>query len=139
MHDGDTLTVVDGDRERRVRLADIDAPERGQAYASASRGALAGHVEGRTVLIVERGHDAYGRVLGRVYADALDVNAEQVRSGHAWVFRRYTDDARLIALEAEAKAARRGLWRDARPVPPWEWRERNAPPPRLPVPVRSPP
>jgi endonuclease YncB( thermonuclease family) len=52
------------------------------------------------------------------------VNAEQVRAGYAWVFRRYGEDALLLALEAEAKAARRGLWRDAQPVPPWQWRER---------------
>jgi len=57
------------------------------------------------------------------------VNALQVRDGFAWVFRRFENDPALIALEDEAKAARRGLWRDPEPVPPWVWRERHPPKP----------
>ena len=76
--------------------------------------------------VVERGRDGYGRVLGRVFVGAVDVNAEQVRGGYAWVFRRFAKDPELLALEAEAKAAQRGLWRDLKPVPPWLWRERQA-------------
>jgi endonuclease YncB( thermonuclease family) len=130
VHDGDTLTVLVGDRERRVRLAGIDAPERGQAYGTAARRALAERVAGRVVLVVERGRDAFGRVLGRVYVDGLDVNAGQVCAGFAWVFRRYGEDPVLVACEAEAKAARRGLWRDATALPPWRWRERAPPAPQ---------
>ena len=76
--------------------------------------------------IVEHGHDGYGRLLGRVYAAGVDVNAEQVRLGYAWVFRRFVNEPRLLALEAEAKAAQRGLWRDPRAIPPWQWRARRA-------------
>jgi endonuclease YncB( thermonuclease family) len=125
VHDGDTISVVVFGRPLRVRLAGIDAPERGQPFANASRHALESRVAGRDVLVVERGRDGYGRVLGRVYVDGLDVNAEQVRSGYAWVFRRFGQDAQLVALEAEAKAARRGLWRDPRAMAPWTWRERQ--------------
>jgi micrococcal nuclease len=125
VHDGDTISVLAVGRPLRVRLASIDAPERGQPFANASRHALESRVAGRDVVVVERGRDGYGRVLGRVYADGVDVNAEQVRSGYAWVFRRFRPDAQLVALEAEAKAARRGLWRDPRAVAPWVWRERQ--------------
>jgi endonuclease YncB( thermonuclease family) len=126
VHDGDTITVVVAGRDIRVRLHAIDAPERGQPFSNASRHALEALVAGREVRVVERGHDGYGRLLGRVYAGTLDVNAEQVRSGYAWVFRRFASDPALLALEAEAKAAQRGLWRDPRALPPWQWRARRA-------------
>lgn len=125
VHDGDTITGLVAGRSVRIRLHGIDAPERGQPFANASRHALEAQVAGRDVRIVERGHDGYGRVLGRVYAGSIDVNAEQVRAGYAWVFRRFVNDPGLLALEAEAKAARRGLWRDPRAVAPWKWRERR--------------
>jgi endonuclease YncB( thermonuclease family) len=80
-------------------------------------------VHGKEVLVVDRGKDRYQRVLGRVYRGDLDVNAEMVRDGMAWVFRKYSKDATLFKMEAEAKAAELGLWRDPDPVPPWEWRK----------------
>jgi len=52
----------------------------------------------------------------------VNINAEQVRRGMAWVYRQYAHDLSLYAIEAEAKAARRGLWADPAPIPPWEWR-----------------
>ena len=126
VHDGDTITVLVAGRDIRVRLHAIDAPERGQPFSNASRHALEALVAGREVRIVERGHDGYGRLLGRVHAGALDVNAEQVRLGYAWVFRRFVNDPVLLASEAEAKAAQRGLWRDPGAMPPWQWRARRA-------------
>jgi micrococcal nuclease len=117
VHDGDTLTVLAGNVPRRV------------PYGSASRRALAARVAGRDVTVVERGRDAYGRTLGRVVVGGSDANAAQVRDGYAWVFRRFENDAVLIALEAEARSARRGLWRSPEPVPPWVWRERHPPKP----------
>jgi hypothetical protein len=77
----------------------------------------------RDTRIAEQGKDRYGRTLGRVNCAGVDANAEQVRRGMAWVYERYAaKDSPLHAVQAEAKAARRGLWQDARPVPPWEWR-----------------
>jgi len=125
VHDGDTITVLAAGRDLRVRLVGIDAPERGQPFANASRHALEALVAGRDVLVVERGRDGYGRVLGRVLVGQIDVNAAQVRAGYAWVYRRFMQDAQLIALEAEAKAAGRGLWRDPNAVPPWRFRDRQ--------------
>ena len=125
VHDGDTITVLAGGAERRVRLVGIDAPERGQPYGSAARRQLAARIGGRDVTVVERGTDSYGRTLGRVTVAGVDANAGLVRDGYAWVYRRFENDASLIALEGEAKAARRGLWRGAEPVPPWLWRERH--------------
>ena len=66
--------------------------------------------------------DRYGRIVGRVYVDGLDVNAVLVRGGYAWVYRKYSDDAELLRLEAEAKQKSLGLWADPNPIPPWDWR-----------------
>lgn len=123
--DGDTLTVLDSaERQHRVRLAAIDTPEAGQPYGDRARQALSELTFGRAVRVVEVDVDRFGRTVGRVYAGRTDVNAEMVRTGAAWVFRRFTDDPALLRLEADAQRGRRGLWSlpEAQRVPPWEWR-----------------
>lgn len=124
VHDGDTISVRTAERTVRVRMHGIDAPEDGQAHGNAARRALAERLIGRDVRVIERGRDPFGRTLGVVWLVEQNVNALQVQDGWAWVFRRYTSDAWLLALEVEARAARRGLWRDAHPIPPWQWRSR---------------
>jgi endonuclease YncB( thermonuclease family) len=121
--DGDSITVLRDREQVTVRLVDIDAPETMQPFGNRSRQALADLVKGREVLVVERGNDRYQRTLGRVYRGDLDVNAEQLRQGMAWVFRQYSKDATLDPMEAEAKEQKRGLWQGSAPVPPWEWRK----------------
>lgn len=123
--DGDSITVLRMREPVEVRLVGIDAPERAQPYGNRSRQALTGLVRGREVRVVEHGTDRYQRTLGRVYRGNLDVNAEQVRRGMAWVFRTYATDASLFAIEAEARESKRGLWRDPQAVPPWEWRRES--------------
>lgn len=121
--DGDTITVLNQDqRTERIRLSDIDAPESGQAFGSRAKQALSDLVYRQRVRAVEVDRDRYGRLVARVYVGELDVNAELVRTGMAWVYRQYSRDAALLTLEAEARAAKRGLWADASPVPPWEYR-----------------
>lgn len=121
--DGDTLTLaVDGNEPIHIRLAGIDAPEHDQPFGQRSKQSLAELAFGKTASVAVSKIDDYGRRIGVVTVAGVDVEAEQVRRGLAWVYRHYGDDARLLALEAEAKAARRGLWADANPMPPWEWR-----------------
>ena len=136
--DGDSLTVLVARRQVRVRLAGIDAPERHQPYGRRSRESLSELVYRRQVTVVERGTDGYGRTLGRVVVDGRDVNAEQVRRGMAWVYARFAHDPALDALEADARQARRGLWADASPVPPWRWREAHPRPPGAASPATHP-
>ncbi len=66
--------------------------------------------------------DRYGRIVGRVYVDGIDVNRELVAQGFAWVYRKYSDDAELLELEAQARGKGLGLWTDPNPIPPWDWR-----------------
>jgi endonuclease YncB( thermonuclease family) len=123
--DGDTLTVLeDSLRQTKIRLAEIDTPESRQPYGSRAKQALSDLVFGKSVRVVTQDTDRYGRTVGRVYTGALDVNAEMVRQGAAWVYRKYNRDKSLIGLEQDARDARRGLWAlpEAERTPPWEWR-----------------
>lgn len=97
--DGDTVDVLVDQRPVRVRLAQIDAPEKRQAFGTRSRQALADLVFRKTVRVSEEGSDRYGRVIGTVYVGEVDVNAQMVREGMAWVYRNYVKDARLYELE----------------------------------------
>lgn len=135
--DGDTLTVLSADQQQiKIRLAEIDTPESGQPYGSRARQALAALAFGKQARIVETDRDRYGRTVGRVYVGGMDVNAELVRQGAAWVYRHYAKDPALFALEAEARAAKRGLWAlpEAQRLPPWEWRKAG----RQPAPAAPP-
>ena len=125
--DGDSITVLRGREQVSVRLVGIDAPEHTQPFGNRSRRALEALVKGQTVLVAERGRDRYHRTLARIYRGDLDVNAEQIRQGMAWVYRHYSDDRNLEQIEAEARKQRRGLWQDPKPVPPWEWRKTRTP------------
>lgn len=123
--DGDTLTLLtESRRQVRVRLAGIDTPERRQPYGSRARQVLSDLAFGRHARVEVEEEDRYGRTVGRVRVGAMDVNAEMVRRGAAWVYRRYSRDPALPRLEAEARAVRRGLWAlpEAQRAPPWEWR-----------------
>lgn len=125
LSDGDTMTVLTAERRQvRVRLGEIDTPESRQPYGTRAQQVLSGMVFGKEVRVVVQDIDQYGRSVGRVFQGSLDVNAEMVRQGAAWVYRQYSRDASLLQLEAEARSARRGLWAmpEAERTPPWEWR-----------------
>ena len=124
--DGDTLTVLLNGRPARIRLANIDAPEERQAFGSLARDSLAKlcHREAAVVNVVST--DRYGRAVALVSCAGINVNRAQVERGLAWVDTRYNQDAAMPALQKVAMARRRGLWSQARPIPPWEFRRRPA-------------
>ena len=125
--DGDTLSAVCGHRRRiKVRLAEIDAPELRQPYGRAAKRSLVSLCQRKTARIVIQNIDAYDRTVGRVFCAGIDVGAVQVKSGLAWTDRRYLRTPHLLALENEARRARRGLWAAANPMPPWTWRRLKA-------------
>ena len=123
VHDGDTVTVrTDDGQTLKVRLQGIDAPELKQPFGSRSRDELSALVKGKPVTLVERGRDKYGRTLGNVLVDGVDANARQVATGMAWHYARFDKSPALARAQEAARAARTGLWGDAAPVAPWEWR-----------------
>jgi endonuclease YncB( thermonuclease family) len=123
--DGDTLTVLVDRKQVTIRLLEIDAPEKKQAFGQRSRESLAQMCAAQQALVSGTGRDKYGRVLGRVQCQGMDANAEQVRRGMAWVFDRYVTDRSLYALQNEARAAQVGLWADKQPTAPWNWRKQH--------------
>jgi endonuclease YncB( thermonuclease family) len=140
--DGDTLTLLDASRQQhKIRLSGIDAPERRQAYGERSKQHLAAMVFQKRARVVWDKRDRYGRIVGRVFAAgcdhadcaySLDAGLEQIRAGLAWHYKQYQRDqsplerARYAALEDEARARGEGLWQDAAPVPPWNFRRHTA-------------
>ena len=127
--DGDTIKILVDRTQHKIRLAEIDTPEKGQPYGKKAKQALSRLVFGKTVNVEQKDIDRYGRIVGRVYVDGVDVNAEMIRGGHAWVYRKYATDQTLYAIEDDAKRDRRGLWAlpEAQRVPPWEWRHGSRP------------
>lgn len=135
--DGDSLELRDDwGRRFRVRLRGIDAPERSQPYANVSRRNLMQLARGRPVTIVYDGVDKYGRLLAWVYVDqGISLNLRQVEAGLAWHYvlpgRPWTADDDLLAqTELAAREARRGLWAQPQPQPPWQYRREHRDEPR---------
>lgn len=132
--DGDTITLLVDGRRERIRLASIDAPETtkdrqrpGQPMAQVAKRALAGLVAGKALVLSCFEHDRYGRNVCDVpLPDGSTANHELVAQGLAWAngegHGKYMRDPRLPGLEAAARKARKGIWSEPSPVPPWVWR-----------------
>lgn len=124
--DGDTLDILTADKTTvRLRLHGVDCPERGQAFGTVAKtytaSKCAGTVVSADVVATEK---SFGRPVVEVtLPNGANLNRELVRAGLAWQEPRFSSDPTLKALEAEARTARRGLWADKAPVPPWEFRK----------------
>lgn len=126
--DGDTLTARCGEpgqyQQVKVRLSAIDAPESKQPFGNVSRQHLAELCFKQTAKITPRTTDRYGRTVADVECRGKDAGQEQVRAGLAWVFDRYSRGYEaLYPVQAEARAAGRGLWSQPQTaIAPWDWR-----------------
>lgn len=122
--DGDTITVLEGTTQVKVRLNGIDCPERRQAFGARAKQLTSELAFGKTVTVRPFGKDRYGRVLGDVILpDGRVLNQELVAAGMAWHYTQYSKDETLARLERQAREGRVGLWSEARPVAPWELRK----------------
>ena len=122
IHDGDTITILQNKTQIKVRLFGIDAPELKQPYGKKSKQFLANLIAGEVVEVDENGKDRYKRMIGTVYLNGADINAQMVENGYAWAYRKFSK--KYTAHESKAKSQRLGLWRDKEPIPPWEWRQK---------------
>lgn len=124
--DGDTIEVLQDRTPVRIRLINIDAPEKKQPFGRWSTNQLKSLIAGQPVTVTYTQTDRYGRVLGRVVTtNGIEANRYIVQNGAAWVYDQYNTDPSLPALQREARAQKRGLWADSQPVPPWEWRHKK--------------
>jgi endonuclease YncB( thermonuclease family) len=133
--DGDTLLVTRGGKPLKLRMAEIDAPEKAQPYGTASQKSLADLVMRKQVQVESRAVDDYGRIVAMVSVAGLNVNHEQVRCGLAWEYSRFHSNRPLMALQREAQLAKRGLWAGEDIVEPSQWRKQHSSNPVVASPV----
>ncbi len=122
--DGDTVSVLDAaNAQHKVRLFGIDTPEQDQPFGNAAKKALAQLVDEKPVGVVVITTDSYGRTVGTLYQDGVNINAAMVASGYAWWYQHYAPhEHKLAASQERAREQHLGLWSDPHPVPPWDWR-----------------
>jgi endonuclease YncB( thermonuclease family) len=125
---GDSATVLDSSKtQHKIRLSGIE-PEKAQPYGQRSKEHLSQTVFGKQVAVESNKTDQYGRKVGKILVNGVDANLEQVRAGMAWHYIEYsreqaaTDRDAYARAEIAARAAGVGLWKDAKPIPPWDWR-----------------
>jgi len=133
VYDGDTILLATRAQDRmKVRLYGIDAPEiaiadrPGQPFGAVARRTLMYKVMGRPVSVEEVEIDQYQRVVAVIRYDGRDINREMVSEGMAWAYRQYLQGpyaAEYVGAEELARSRHKGLWRDANPRPPWEFRQ----------------
>lgn len=129
--DGDTITVLDQQKNSyKIRLQGIDAPEKKQAFGEKSKQSLHDLVHSKQVRIEYDKEDKYGRIVGKVTVDDVDVCLQQLVLGMAWHYKKYqneqsvSDRALYSETELKSKSLKLGLWSDDTPMPPWEFRKK---------------
>ena len=124
--DGDTVTILTSDKtQHKIRLNDIDAPEKKQAFGNKSKDNLAKYIAGKTVTVQYQKKDKYKRILGTIYYNNTDINLQQVKDGYAWVYKKYSNNQTYYKAEKLARDKRVGLWIDKNPLEPWEFRRKK--------------
>jgi micrococcal nuclease len=128
--DGDTIEVLHEKKTQRIRLYGIDCPEKWQSFGEKAKQATSSLLFGKDVRIETHGRDKHRRTLGTVFQGEVNVNQTLVREGWCWWFSKYSKyvpkDQVLKQFEQEAKDAKKGLWADPNPVPPWLYRRLDA-------------
>jgi endonuclease YncB( thermonuclease family) len=126
VHDGDTITVLDKNYNQiKVRLAEIDAPELSQPFGKKSKLMLSNIVFGKFIELNSTEKDNYGRVIGTIILEDMNVNLEMVSLGGAWAYIKYMKNDDFLEVEKKAKNNSLGLWAlpSHQRMPPWDWRK----------------
>jgi endonuclease YncB( thermonuclease family) len=123
--DGDTFKLLTKDSTLiKVRLANIDCPERKQPFSKKAKLFVSDAIFSKTVTLSVLKKDRYRRYISNViYDDSLSLCHELVKHGLAWHYRKYSKDSLLQALEDDARENKLGLWQDKNVIAPWDWRE----------------
>ncbi|MBE7411194.1 MAG: thermonuclease family protein [Leptospiraceae bacterium] len=123
--DGDTIRLYskEDNTQYKIRLSGIDAPEKNQTHGRKSKQALSDFIFGKIVEVSVQGEDKYKRILGYIKSENQNINLEMVKTGNAWVYRKYNRSKEYIEAERIAKDKKIGLWNLEDPIPPWEFRK----------------
>jgi micrococcal nuclease len=123
--DGDTITVLQGKKQYKIRLYGIDCPEKSQAYGKQAKQFVSKLTFGKTVELTAYDVDRYKRIVAVVRVGGFNVNEALIKNGYAWRYTKYCKESFCddwISTEYTARSMKLGLWRDKNPMPPWEWR-----------------
>ena len=133
--DGDTLNILDAhNNQHKVRLAAIDAPEKRQAFGKNAKAHLSGLVKNKTVCVYWEKRGKYGRIIGTIYLDNLEVNLDLLENGLAWHYKKYQNQQsqenreRYAQAQTNAQLDNLGLWQDREAIAPWQWRRQKTRP-----------
>lgn len=127
--DGDTIKILADRTEFKIRVAGIDAPEKGQPWGMKSKEGMSSCAYGKMASVEWSKRDRYGRIVGKVVIEGKDCGLAQLQHGLAWHFKQYEkeqtreDREEYARAENAARKSRDGLWADSEPVPPWQWRK----------------
>ena len=122
--DGDTFTMLINNKQVRVRLHGIDCPESSQDFGQVAKKFLSDYVFGKTVTVKEMDIDRYGRIIGMVTIEGVNVNEKILEVGLAWHYVAYDKNIVWHSMELKARQAKIGLWAMPNPTPPWEFRKK---------------
>jgi micrococcal nuclease len=122
--DGDTYVFQTQEGSFVVRMQGIDAPEKDQPYSKESTDFLKKYLN-KEAIVIKTGMDRYGRTLGNLIIDSLDINMLSIKNGCSWHFKKYSKDHEYANAEEYAKSNKLGLWSSIEPIAPWGWRNNN--------------
>lgn len=120
--DGDTFTMLVNNEQIKIRLHGIDCPEKAQDFGNVAKSFLSEMIAGKNVEVEKLDSDRYGRTIGMVTIDGVNVNEELLKSGLAWHYKYYDKNPEWAKLEETARKEKKGLWVQSNAIPPWEWR-----------------
>ena len=123
--DGDTIRAEAKGKEIKIRLVEIDAPEMNQPFGPQSKNFLNRLLYEKDVTLIAQGEDRYGRILGSLFSNELNVNMLMVKFGFAWVYHENAKNSSLYKYQDQAQAENLGLWRAKNPIAPWVWRNQK--------------
>lgn len=123
--DGDTITILlKGNQQKKLRLAEVDCPEKGQAFGKNAKQFTSNQVFGKTIRFVETDKDRYGRSVAKIYYDnGKYLSKELIKAGMGWWYFPFSKDVSLGKLQENAQRSKVGLWQDTHAVAPWEYRK----------------
>lgn len=125
--DGDTVIVIDSlNNQYTLRLAEIDCPEKNQAFGYKAKQYTSDQIYLKTIDYVIIDRDNYGRIIAKIYYDnGKYLSEELVKIGFAWHYKKYSTSEKLAALELQAREQKIGIWSEENAIPPSEFRDKT--------------
>ncbi|MDO4223579.1 MAG: thermonuclease family protein [Acinetobacter sp.] len=120
--DGDSFTCLHQKQQIKVRMNQIDTPEKKQAFGQAAKKHLSQMIYQKNVTLHIHESDKYQRQVADVFVGGVDVNRKMVEHGYAWAYREYLHDQSLLDVENTARQQRLGLWSQPNAIYPSEFR-----------------